>query len=116
MVHGRPSANARGVLSEQVEELTGYEPQVQVEPSKGVHLVFSRADIMLGNDAIVLPETDDKRILFIVPWESRAVFGTTDTGSGDLDHPTATQEDISYLLKHLNRQLSFNLTESNIVI
>jgi glycerol-3-phosphate dehydrogenase len=115
IVHARHIVNATGVFSEQVEELTGYEPQVQVEPSKGVHLVFSRADIMLGNDAIVLPETDDKRILFIVPWESRAVFGTTDTGSGDLDHPTATQEDISYLLKHLNRYLSVNLTEDNIV-
>src|SRR5713226_7982047 len=115
IVHARNIVNATGVFSEQVEELTGYEPQVQVEPSKGVHLVFSRADIMLGNDAIVLPETDDKRILFIVPWESRAVFGTTDTGSGDLDHPTATQEDISYLLKHLNRYLSVNLTEDNIV-
>lgn len=70
---------------------------------------------MLGNDAIVLPETDDKRILFIVPWESRAVFGTTDTGSGDLDHPTATREDISYLLKHLNRYLSVHLTEDSII-
>src|SRR6266446_8523412 len=115
IVHARHIVNATGVFSEQVEELTGYEPQVQVEPSKGVHLVFSRADIMLGNDAIVLPETDDKRILFIVPWESRAVFGTTDTGSGDLDHPTATQEDISYLLHHLNRYLSVHLTEDNII-
>jgi len=33
----------------------------------------------------VLPETDDKRVLFLVPWQSRAVFGTIDTGSGDLD-------------------------------
>ncbi len=86
-----------------------------VEPSKGVHLVFSREDIKLGTDAIVLPETDDKRILFIVPWESRAIFGTTDTGSGDLDHPIATQEDIAYLLHHLNRYLSVHLTEDNII-
>ncbi len=115
IVHARHIVNATGVFSEQLEELTGHEPQVQVEPSKGVHLVFSREDVMLGNDAIVLPETDDKRILLLVPWESRAVFGTTDTGSGDLDHPSATQEDISYLLKHLNRYLSVHLTEDNIV-
>jgi len=80
-----------------------------------VHLVFSREDVKLGTDAIVLPETDDKRILFIVPWESRAIFGTTDTGSGDLDHPIATQEDIAYLLHHLNRYLSVHLTEDNII-
>jgi len=115
VVRARHIVNATGVFSEQVEALTEYQPQVQVEPSKGVHLVFSREDVKLGNDAVVLPETDDKRILFLVPWESRAIFGTTDTGSGDLDHPTATQEDISYLLHHLNRYLTINLTEDNII-
>jgi glycerol-3-phosphate dehydrogenase len=114
-VRARHIVNATGVFSEQIEELAGYEPQVQVKPSKGVHLVFSCEDVKLGSDAIVLPETDDKRILFLVPWESRAIFGTTDTGSGDLDHPTATQEDISYLLNHLKRYLSVQLTEDNII-
>ena len=114
-VRARHIVNATGIFSEQVELLTGEEPMAHVEPSKGVHLVFSREDVKLGSDAIVLPETDDKRILFIVPWESRALFGTTDTGSGDLDHPVATQEDIAYLLHHLNRYLSVHLTEDNII-
>ncbi len=114
-VRARHIVNATGVFSEQVELLTGQEPMAQVEPSKGVHLIFSREDVKLSGNAIVLPETDDKRILFIVPWESRAIFGTTDTGSGDLDHPIATQEDIAYLLHHLNRYLSVHLTEDNII-
>jgi glycerol-3-phosphate dehydrogenase len=114
-VRARHIISAAGVFTEKLEALTGDEPQVGVEPSKGVHLVFSREDIKLGDDAIVLPETDDKRILFIVPWESRVLFGTTDTGTGDLDHPTATQEDISYLLRHLNRYLSTPVTEAQIV-
>ncbi len=114
-VRARHIVNATGVYSEQIEALAGYEPQVQVKPSKGVHLVFSSEDVKLGDDAIVLPETDDKRILFLVPWESRAIFGTTDTGSGDLDHPTAKPEDISYLLNHLKRYLSVHLTEDNII-
>lgn len=107
--------NATGVFAEQVEALTGDQPQAQIEPSKGVHLVFSREALELRDDAIVLPETEDKRILFIVPWQSRAVFGTTDTGSGDLDHPLATEEDISYLLNHLNRYLSVQLTKEDII-
>ena len=114
-VRARHIVNATGVYSEQVEALTGTEPQVRIEPSKGVHLVLSREDLELGDYAIVLPETEDKRILFIVPWGSRAIFGTTDTGSGDLDHPTATSEDIAYLLKYLNRYLSVRLTEADII-
>jgi glycerol-3-phosphate dehydrogenase len=69
----------------------------------------------LGDTAIVLPETEDKRILFIVPWGSRAIYGTTDTGSGDLDHPTVRHEEIAYLLKYLNRYLNLHLTEQDIV-
>lgn len=114
-VQARHIVNATGIHTEQVEELTGTEPQVQIEPSKGVHLVLSRKDLQLGDDVVVLPETEDKRILFIAPWQSRAVFGTTDTGSGDLDHPVATQEDISYLLQYLNRYLTIHISESDII-
>jgi len=114
-VRARNVVNATGIFSEEVEKLTGEEPQASIEPSKGVHLVFAREDLKLGDSAIVLPETDDKRILFIVPWQSRAIFGTTDTGSGDLNHPLATQQDISYLLEHLNRYLSVHLTEEDII-
>lgn len=115
VVHARHVVNATGVYAEQLEERTGTEPQVHVEPSKGVHLVLSRQDLQLGDAAIVLPETEDKRILFIVPWGSRAIFGTTDTGSGDLDHPQTTHEDIAYLLKYLNRYLTLHLTEKDII-
>ena len=115
-IQARHVINAAGVFSEQVEALlTHIEPQIQVEPSKGVHLVLSRESLQIGNNAIVLPETEDKRILFIVPWESRVIFGTTDTGTGDLDHPTASADDIAYLLKYLNRYLSVHLTEKDII-
>lgn len=115
VVRARHVVNATGIYAEQVEELTGTVPQIQVEPSKGVHLVLSREDLKLGDAAIVLPETEDKRILFIVPWGSRAIYGTTDTGAGDLDHPIVTHEEIAYLLKYLNRYLNLHLTEQDIV-
>jgi glycerol-3-phosphate dehydrogenase len=114
-LHARHIVNATGIFSEQVEELTGIEPVVHIEPSKGVHLVLSREDVKIGDSAIVLPETEDKRILFLVPWESRVVFGTTDTGTGDLDHPVATQDDIAYLLKYLNRYMNVNISEKDII-
>jgi glycerol-3-phosphate dehydrogenase len=114
-VFARHIVNATGVFSEEIEALSGSLPEVQVEPSKGVHLVLSREDLRLGDSAIVLPETDDRRILFIVPWESRAIYGTTDTGAGDLNHPVANRNDIAYLLAHLNRYLSVSLTEEQII-
>jgi glycerol-3-phosphate dehydrogenase len=114
-IHARHIVNATGIFSEQVEALAAREPQVQIEPSKGIHLVFAREDLPIGDSAVVLPETDDKRILFIIPWQSRVIFGTTDTGTGELDHPVATKDDIAYLLNHLNRYLTTQLTQEHIV-
>jgi glycerol-3-phosphate dehydrogenase len=114
-VQARHVVNATGIFAERVEALLEGTPQVHIEPSKGVHLVLSREDVRLGEAAVVLPETEDKRILFLVPWGSRLIFGTTDTGSGNLDHPVASPEDVAYLLKYLNRYFLLNLTEEQIV-
>lgn len=114
-VSARHIVNATGIFAQQVMALTGQESKVVIEPSKGVHLVVARERVSLGESAVVLPETDDGRILFVIPWESRAVIGTTDTGTGDLDHPEAQAADIEYLLRHVNRYLDVNLTGDDIL-
>lgn len=114
-IAARYVVNATGVFGERTAALSGVEPPIKVAPSKGVHLTFPLEKVKLGDHAIVLPQTSDGRILFIVPWKSRAIFGTTDTGSGDLDHPRATAEDITYLLEHLNRYLTTHLTPDDIL-
>ena len=107
--------NATGVFAEHVESLTGETPQLNIEPSKGVHLVVRREALAIGEDAIVLPETADGRIIFLVPWRSRVIIGTTDTGSGDLDHPRADVADVDYLLDHVNRSVVRPLARSEII-
>jgi glycerol-3-phosphate dehydrogenase len=114
-VRARHIVNATGIFSEEVETLLGESPQAHIEPSKGVHLVFSREDVRIGNHAIVLPETDDRRLLFLVPWQSRVLFGTTDSGSGNLSRPLTTREDIAYLMNHLNRYLAVDLSDRHII-
>lgn len=107
--------NATGVYAEQVEELIGESPRLSIEPSKGVHLVVTREALDIGDDAVVLPETADRRVIFLVPWRSRVLIGTTDTGSGDLDHPRANAADVDYLLGHVNRSVTHPLAPSDII-
>jgi glycerol-3-phosphate dehydrogenase len=114
-ISARHVVNATGVFAEQVASLANVTLKVTVEPSKGVHLVVARERVGISDTAAVLPETEDKRILFVLPWGSRAIIGTTDTGTGDLDHPTASAEDIQYLLRHVNRYLDVQLTEDDIL-
>jgi glycerol-3-phosphate dehydrogenase len=114
-VRARHIINAAGVFAERVEALTGDESKVAIEPSKGIHLVVARDRVKISDTALVLPETDDGRILFVIPWGVRAVIGTTDTGKGDLDDPEATPQDIAYLLDHVNRFMDVNLTADDIL-
>ncbi len=114
-VSARHIINATGVFAELVATLTGDESKATVAPSKGVHLVVARERINITDSAVVLPETEDGRILYIIPWQSRAVIGTTDTGTGNLDDPQANPADIAYLLKHVNDYLEVNLTNEDIL-
>ncbi|MDQ2806837.1 MAG: glycerol-3-phosphate dehydrogenase/oxidase [Chloroflexota bacterium] len=107
--------NAGGVFAGRIEALAGGEPQIQVQPAKGVHLTVPRHALRLGRDAVVLPETDDGRLLFLVPWGPRITVGTTDTVGGDIDRPAAEPADVEYLLRHVNRYMNCHLTERDII-
>jgi len=114
-IRARHVVNAGGVFAEKIESLTGIHSDLSVKPAKGVHLVFSRDKLPITDEAVVLPETDDGRLLFIVPWEGRVVVGTTDTEGGDVERPETNAADIAYLLDHLHRYLNVNLTEHDII-
>ena len=107
--------NAGGVFAGRIEELAGGESQIVIHPAKGVHLTVPHNALELYGDAIVLPETDDGRVMFLVPWGPRVTIGTTDTEGGDVDHPEATPEDIQYLLRHVNRYMRCQLSEADII-
>ncbi len=105
IIRARYIVNATGVWAEETERLARETPGLEIVPSKGTHLVFAREIFDLGDEAIVLPETEDRRILFIVPWLSRALVGTTDDVARDLETPVAAESEIDYILDHLNRFL-----------
>jgi glycerol-3-phosphate dehydrogenase len=114
-IRARFIVNATGVWAERTERLAGDAPRLQIAPSKGVHLVVARERLGLGEEAIVLPETADGRIIFIVPWGARALIGTTDEETHELDRPVATEEEIAYLLRHTNRYVRTPLSQDDIV-
>jgi glycerol-3-phosphate dehydrogenase len=115
LIRARHVVNATGVWAEQTERLAGESPGLHIAPSKGVHLVFERATLGIDEEAIVLPETEDGRIIFIAPWQSRALVGTTDTPVRDIEQPVATDGDVDYLLHHLNRYLRRKVTRVDIL-
>jgi glycerol-3-phosphate dehydrogenase len=105
--------NAAGVWSDELQQLIGGRGQFQVRASKGVHLVVPRNRI---NASAGLITRTEKSLLFIVPWGSHWIIGTTDTEWDlDLAHPAASQADIDYLLDHANALLADPLTRDDVV-
>ena len=69
----RVVVNATGVFAERVSQLetiagepTDSRPTIQIAPSRGTHLVVS-GRFLAGDCALMIPETDDGRVLFAIP-------------------------------------------------
>ncbi len=103
LVRARHIVNAGGIWAEEVAHLSGDAP-FHIQHSKGTHLVLDLP--LAANSALVIPETDDGRLAFLVPWRDRWILGTTDESyDGNLSAPTPTAGEARYLLDHLNRYL-----------
>lgn len=103
-IDARHVVNATGVWAEEVARLAGPVP-FRIHQSKGVHLILDAPDL-LADTALVIPETDDGRLAFLLPWRGRVVLGTTDASyDGDLAFPLVEASEALYLLDHLNRYL-----------
>lgn len=81
-----------------------------VTPSQGVHLVFDRADLPIGQ-ALLVPRTSDGRVLFAVPWLGSILLGTTDTPRELISlEPRPLSGEIDFLLAEASRYFSRPLT------
>jgi glycerol-3-phosphate dehydrogenase len=101
-----------GVWTDLIHESSGIKAGYQVRMSKGVHLVMPGSAIDASTGMIVRTE---KSVLFFIPWGDRWIVGTTDTDwDGDRAEPTATAEDVDYILAQANRVLARPLTRADV--
>ncbi len=85
-----------------------------IAPSQGVHIVIDRSFIA-GDSAIMVPSTDDGRVMFAIPWHDVAVVGTTDTPIDRIDlEPRPLRSEVEFILETANRYLARPATASDI--
>jgi glycerol-3-phosphate dehydrogenase len=111
-VRGHVVVNATGVWTDEIQALSRQRGRFRVRASKGVHVVVPR-DRIVSEVAIIL--RTEKSVLFVIPWGTHWIIGTTDTEWNlDLAHPAATKADIDYILDHVNTVLATHLTHDDI--
>ena len=102
-VRAKAVINATGDWADQLRQQVGGEARVR--PSRGSHLIFPAWRLPVAQ-AITLVHPQNRRPVFVLPWEGTTVAGTT-----DLDHrqfldeePQISREEVDYILMALQAQ------------
>jgi glycerol-3-phosphate dehydrogenase len=100
--------NATGVFTDAITQMDHAKSPHLVSPSQGIHIVLDK-EFLPADTAIMIPRTDDGRVLFAVPWHQKIIVGTTDT---TVDHPSIEpiplNAEIDFVLLHIGHYLSKN--------
>jgi glycerol-3-phosphate dehydrogenase len=98
--------NATGVFTDSVLQLDAPGSEHIIAPSQGVHIVLDK-HFLPGEAAILVPHTDDGRVLFAVPWHDKIIIGTTDTPVQEITaEPRALPEEVDFILQQISRYLT----------
>lgn len=98
--------NATGVFVDEIIKMDNAQSKSLIRPSQGIHLVLDHS-FLESKDSIMIPNTDDGRVLFAIPWYEKVIVGTTDTPLNNHSlEPRALESEIDFVLKTAGRYLS----------
>lgn len=111
----RVVVNATGAFSDGLRRVDRPDAKPMTLLSQGIHLVLD-SSFQPGLNAIMVPHTDDGRVLFVIPWYGRVLVGTTDTEVTRADlEPRALPEEIDFVLRNAGRYLAKDPTRGDVL-
>jgi glycerol-3-phosphate dehydrogenase len=113
-VRARCLVNATGPFVDRLRQMDDPAAQPVVEAASGIHIVLS-SRFVPPDTGLLIPKTEDGRVLFVLPWQGRALIGTTDTPTGIVEHPRATEDEIAYVLRHINRYFDLSVQRGDVL-
>ena len=66
--------NATGPFADSIRKMANPNLEARMKVSRGAHIVLP-SRIMKGDTAILIPKTDDGRVIFIIPWQDNFIGG-----------------------------------------
>jgi glycerol-3-phosphate dehydrogenase len=113
-IAARAIVNATGPFSDAIRQLATPSATKRMRLSKGAHILLP-LEILSSEEAMLIPKTDDGRVLFAVPWLGRLLVGTTEQEVSPDDEFFVSRADIAFMLGQLNKYLERPATPSQIV-
>jgi glycerol-3-phosphate dehydrogenase len=95
--------NATGIFTDKLIQLSNpNNKNTYITISQGTHLVFDK-NIFSSQHALVIPKTNDGRVLFALPWHDKLVVGTTDVLVKDPQiYPKTMKSEIDFIINNFN--------------
>jgi glycerol-3-phosphate dehydrogenase len=104
-IQAKTVVNATGIFTDTLLKMDDEKATAVITLSQGIHLVFDK-EFLPGEAALLVPSTDDGRVLFAVPWLGKTLVGTTDTPMDNaLLEPVALREEINFVLAQVGKYL-----------
>jgi glycerol-3-phosphate dehydrogenase len=113
-VRARAFINATGPNADVLRRMANPAAAARMRLSKGIHILLPR-EVLASEDALLVPKTEDGRVLFAIPWQGRLLVGTTDDETSLDDPLEVKKEEVAYVLRQLNKYLARPVTPDQIV-
>ncbi|KAK3744818.1 hypothetical protein QZH41_005733 [Actinostola sp. cb2023] len=104
-IHAKCVVNATGPFSDSIRLMDRPDTPKICQPSSGIHIVLP-SYYSPKNMGLLDPATSDGRVIFFLPWEGRAIAGTTDTPTNISYEPEPQEVEIQFILGEIKHYLS----------
>ncbi len=112
-VRARALVNAAGPYADAIRRFDDPAAEPMLTASSGVHVVLDER-FAPPDTGLLIPKTEDGRVLFLLPWLGSTLVGTTDQPAPVVDDPQATEGEIEYILRHLERYFDVPVVRADV--
>jgi glycerol-3-phosphate dehydrogenase len=109
LINSKVFVNATGPFADSIRKMASTKLKPRIKVSRGAHVVLPR-EVMKGDTAILVPKTDDGRVIFMIPWQDQVLVGTTDEADELSENPKLEDYERTYLLEYVNRYFEKTVT------
>ncbi|CAL5218513.1 g200 [Coccomyxa viridis] len=112
-VYARQVINATGPFSDSIRQMSDPGATKMIMASAGVHVTLPDyySPEHLG---MIVPKTQDGRVVFMLPWLDATIAGTTDSSTEITARPQPTEKEIQFILDAIAEYLQVEVRRSDV--
>ncbi|MEX2535204.1 MAG: FAD-dependent oxidoreductase [Trueperaceae bacterium] len=106
--------NATGPFADELRLLDDPNAARLLNTSSGIHVVLDKR-FSPPETGLLIPQTEDGRVLFLLPWLGHTLIGTTDNPAPLSATPQASEDEVNYILRHVRKYFDLPVVEEDVL-